>query len=203
MSSTWLNDITLEGQHVSLQPLTLDHRAALLDAANDGQLWKLWYTSVPGEHNIDAYLTAALQDKHAGLALPFVVVDKQSGDIVGSTRYCNAVAKHRRLEIGYTWYANRVQRTALNTEAKLLLLTYAFEQLDCIAVEFRTHWHNTRSRAAIARLGARQDGVLRNHILLDDGSARDTVVFSITNYDWPAAKRHLCFLLESRETTRA
>ena len=129
-------------------------------------------------------------------AMPFVVRDKLRGDIVGSTRYFNVDAANRRLEIGHTWYARRAQRTAINTECKLLLLTYAFETLQCIAVEFRTHWFNHRSREAILRLGAKQDGVLRNHQVLPDGSKRDTVVFSIIDGEWPAVKAHLRALLE-------
>jgi len=144
---------------------------------------------------MESYIVAALAERDAGVSLPFVVRDA-SGDIVGSTRYCNVDAAHRRLEIGYTWYAARVQRTGLNTEAKLLLLRHAFEALDCIAVEFRTNWFNQRSRAAIARLGAKQDGVLRNHRLMPDGSYRDTVVFSIIASEWPAVRTNLMFKLE-------
>ncbi|WP_341503698.1 GNAT family protein [Gallaecimonas sp. GXIMD4217] len=191
----WLEDITLEGKHVSLRPLIRQHRQALLDAAADGNLWELWYTSVPNEQRIDAYLEQALSDREKGSALPFVVVDNLSGDIVGTTRYCNAVPEHRRLEIGYTWYARRCQRTAVNTECKALLLGHAFEHLDAIAVEFRTHWHNRASRAAIARLGARQDGVLRNHRIEPDGTPRDTVVFSIIQGEWPSVKKALAHRL--------
>ena len=128
--------------------------------------------------------------------MPFVVHDNATGDIVGCTRYFNVDASNRRLEIGHTWYATHAQRTAINTECKLLLLTHAFEKLKCVAVEFRTHWFNHASREAIARLGAKQDGVLRNHQILPDGSYRDTVVFSIIENEWPAVKRHLTFLLE-------
>ena len=129
-------------------------------------------------------------------ALTFVIRDNASGDIVGSTRYFNVDATHRRLEIGHTWHARRAQRTAINTECKLLLLAHAFEVLDCIAVEFRTNFFNFQSRAAIARLGARQDGILRNHQILPDGTLRDTVVFSIIAAEWPAVKRHLAHQLE-------
>ena len=128
--------------------------------------------------------------------MPFVVRHNTTGAIVGCTRYLNVEPEHRRLEIGYTWYSQRVQRTALNTEAKLLLLTHAFEALRCIAVEFRTSWFNHASRAAIARLGAKQDGVLRNHQISPDGLYRDTVVFSILESEWPAVRRHLRYLLE-------
>ena len=141
-------------------------------------------------------MTAALDMRERLGAMPFVVRDHATGDIVGSTRYFNVDADNRRLEIGHTWYAKRVQRTGVNTECKLLLLAHAFEMLRCIAVEFRTHWFNQASRAAIARLGAKQDGVLRNHQLLADGSYRDTVVFSIIESEWPAVKRHLRFQLE-------
>jgi RimJ/RimL family protein N-acetyltransferase len=128
-------------------------------------------------------------------AMPFAVRDNRDGSVIGSTRYFNVDAANRRLEIGHTWYAKRVQRTAINTECKLLLLTHAFESLACIAVEFRTHWFNHASRTAIARLGAKQDGVLRNHQLLPDGSRRDTVVFSIIDGEWPAVRRHLAHRL--------
>jgi RimJ/RimL family protein N-acetyltransferase len=144
---------------------------------------------------MEAYIATALDERDAGVSLPFAVRDAD-GTIVGSTRYCNIDALNRHLEIGYTWYAARVQRTGLNTEAKLLLLRHAFEKLDCIAVEFRTNWFNQRSRTAIERLGAKQDGVLRNHRLMPDGSYRDTVVFSIIASEWPAVKRNLEYLLD-------
>lgn len=193
--SLWLQPVTLEGRHVRLAPLRGDHVPALREATRDGELWKLWYTSAPSPETAEDYVATALAEREAGAALPFVVVDAV-GDIVGSTRYCHADAKNRRLEIGYTWYAARAQRTGLNTEAKRLLLQHAFETLDCIAVEFRTHWFNQRSRAAIARLGAKQDGVLRSHQIMPDGSVRDTVVFSIIACEWPAVDRHLRFLGE-------
>jgi RimJ/RimL family protein N-acetyltransferase len=142
------------------------------------------------------WLEIALDMRERLGAMPFAVRDNASGEIVGSTRYFNVDPVNRRLEIGHTWYARRAQRTAINTECKLLLLTHAFEALSCIAVEFRTHWFNHASRAAIARLGAKQDGVLRNHQLMPDGSLRDTVVFSILESEWPGVKRHLRFLLE-------
>ena len=194
-AAPWLQPIILKGSHVRLEPLQGAHAQALREAAADGELSRLWYTSVPAADAVEGYIATALAECDAGVSLPFVVRDAR-GDIVGSTRYCHVDAAHRRLEIGYTWYASRVQRTALNTEAKLLLLRHAFEALDAIAVEFRTNWFNQRSRSAIARLGAKQDGVLRNHMLLADGSYRDTVVFSIIASEWPAARRHLQFLLE-------
>jgi RimJ/RimL family protein N-acetyltransferase len=194
-TTTWLQPVSLQGEHVRLEPLQAEHAAALNDAVNDGELWRLWYTAVPARNGVDAYIATALAERDAGDSLPFVVRDA-NGTIVGSTRYCHVDAKNRRLEIGYTWYAARVQRTALNTEAKLLLLGHALEALDCIAVEFRTNWFNVRSRAAIVRLGAKQDGVLRNHMLMPDGTYRDTVVFSIIASEWPAVRRNLQFKLE-------
>jgi RimJ/RimL family protein N-acetyltransferase len=191
----WITPVTLAGQHVRLEPLGREHVAGLRAAAADGELWKLWYTSVPTPEQVVDYVESALAQRAAGTAMPFVVKDA-GGEIVGSTRYGNIECAHRRVEIGWTWYVARVQRTALNTEAKRLLLGHAFETLGAIAVEFRTHWFNLRSRRAIERLGARQDGVLRNHMLLADGTRRDTVVFSITDGEWPAVKRHLQFQLD-------
>lgn len=191
----WIQPVALRGRHVSLEPLALEHVPGLQAAAADGELWKLWYTSVPSPEQAQAYVETALQLREAGLAMPWVVRDA-TGDIVGSTRYGNVEAANRRVEIGWTWYAKRVQRSGLNTEAKLLLLTHAFEALECNAVEFRTHWFNHASRNAIARLGAKQDGVLRSHMRMPDGSYRDTVVFSILASEWPQVKRHLQFKLE-------
>ena len=189
---------TLHGRHVTLEPLAYEHAPALAEAAEDGELWKLWYTMVPSRDTVAGYVETAIAQRDAGLALPFVVRDAQ-GAIVGSTRYCNIAAAHRRVEIGYTWYAQRVQRTALNTEAKRLLLTHAFETMQCVVVQFCTHWFNQRSRAAIARLGAKQDGVLRNHMIMPDGSLRDTVVFSVLDSEWPNVRHHLDFRLAQGE----
>ena len=191
-----LSPITLQGQFVKLVPLTLEHRDALVSAASDGKLWDLWFTSVPNEERVDDYLTMAFEQQSLGRALPFAVIDKNTDEVIGSTRFCNIDSKNRRLEIGYTWYAKRFQRTGVNTECKKLLLSYAFETLNVIAVEFRTHWHNQASRNAIARLGAKQDGVLRNHQIMADGCVRDTVVFSIIDGEWPMVKRSLEFKLE-------
>jgi N-acetyltransferase len=193
--SRWIQPVTLKGEHVALEPLTADHTPSLAAAASDGELWKLWYTSVPAPGEEAAYVAAALaMGEHEG-ALPFVVRDARSGDVVGTTRYLNVDEKHHRLEIGATWYAKRMQRTPLNTEAKLLLLTHAFEKLDAIAVEFRTHFMNHASRAAIARLGAKQDGILRSHQISRDGTLRDTVVFSIIASEWPSVRSNLNFKL--------
>ncbi len=192
---TFLTPIALQGQHVRLEPLAADHAEALRRAAADGELWKLWFTGVPDAASMDAYIQEALAAQQADRALAFVVRRADDGAVLGTTRYCNAEPAHRRLEIGYTWYAASAQRTAANTETKLLLLRHAFETMHCIAVEFRTHWLNLRSRAAIARLGAKQDGVLRNHRLMPDGSYRDSVVFSIVEAEWLSVKQHLMFRL--------
>ena len=191
----FVEPITLKGQHATLEPLAREHEAGVKAAAADGELWQLWYTSVPAPDKIAAWIDASLAMREKLGAMPFVIRDNQSGDIVGSTRYFNVEAAHRRLEIGHTWHAKRVQRTAINTECKLLLLTHAFETLACIAVEFRTNFFNFQSREAIARLGAKQDGVLRNHQLTPDGLLRDTVVFSLIDSEWPAAKRNLVYRL--------
>ena len=159
----FIEPITLQGAHATLEPLVEAHEDALERAAADGELWRLWYTGVAPPDRMGAYIATALDMRVRLAAMPFVVRDNGSGEVVGCTRYFNVDAANRRLEIGHTWYAKRVQRSAINTECKLLLLTYAFEKLKCIAVEFRTHWFNDASRAAIARLGAKQDAVLRNH----------------------------------------
>jgi RimJ/RimL family protein N-acetyltransferase len=191
----WIEPITLTGEHVVLEPLAREHEAALARAAADGELWNLWYTSVPEPGKTRAYIETALAMRENNGAMPFAVREAASGEIIGSTRFFNVEAAHRRLEIGHTWYAKRVQRTALNTEAKLLLLGHAFETLKAIAVEFRTHFMNQPSRTAIARLGAKQDGILRNHQIGRDGVARDTVVFSIIENEWPAVRANLRFRL--------
>ena len=192
----FVEPVTLKGKHATLEPLAREHEDALRRAAADGELWRLWYTSVAPPEGMGEYVATALDMREKLGGMPFVVRENASGEIVGCTRYFHVDAPNRRLEIGYTWYAKRAQRTAINTECKILLLTHAFESLKCIAVEFRTHWFNHASREAIARLGAKQDGVLRNHQLSPDGSYRDTVVFSIIESEWPAVKRHLEFLME-------
>jgi RimJ/RimL family protein N-acetyltransferase len=192
----FIEPVTLKGEHATLEPLGTGHEAGLRDAASDGELWRLWYTSVAPPDQIGEYIARALDMRERLGAMPFAVRHNATGNVVGCTRYFNVDAANRRLEIGHTWYSKRVQRTAVNTECKLLLLTHAFEVLGCIAVEFRTHWFNHASRVAIERLGAKQDGVLRNHQLLPDGSKRDTVVFSIIDGEWPAVRRHLKFLLD-------
>ena len=195
-ATRFVEPVTLRGAHATLEPLAAAHADDIARAVADGALWKLWYTSVPAPERVGDWLATALDMRERLGAMPFVVRDNASGEVVGSTRYFNVDAANRRLEIGHTWYARRAQRTGINTDCKLLLLAHAFEALGCIAVEFRTHWFNHASRAAIARLGAKQDGVLRNHQLMPDGSRRDTVVFSIVDGEWPAVRRHLRHLLD-------
>lgn len=187
----WLEPITLTGELVTLQPLAHEHVGALATAAADGRLWELWYTSVPTPEGMAADVAAKLAQREAGSMLPFTVRRNDTGAVVGVTTYCNVDPDAPRLEIGHTWTAASAQRTGVNAESKLLLLGHAFEELGCIAVEFRTHWHNQQSRAAIARLGAKQDGVLRNHRRQPDGSLRDTVVFSVLDTEWPAVRAGL------------
>ena len=191
----WAKPVVLENDVVRLEPLEPRHSAGLAASTSDGELWKLWYTSVPTPDGIDAFIEDAMQQQEAGRALVFVVLLKSNKEIVGSTRYLNIDHVNHRLEIGHTWYAKSHQRTAVNTNCKHLLLSHAFEELGAIAVEFRTHWMNHQSRAAIERLGAKQDGVLRNHMRTADGLTRDTVVFSIIDSEWPTVRKNLLFRL--------
>jgi RimJ/RimL family protein N-acetyltransferase len=193
----WLEPVTLRGAHARLEPLSHDQSAGLTEAVRDGELWKLWYTSIPTPDGMTKEIDRRLGLQAAGSMLPFTVFDAD-GKIAGMTTYMNVDAANRRVEIGSTWYAKRVQRSAVNTQCKLLLLTHAFEKLDCIAVEFRTHFFNQQSRRGIERLGAKQDGILRNHIVAPNGTLRDTVVFSIIASEWPTAKAHLNFQLNDK-----
>lgn len=193
--TAFVKPVTLVGRHVTLEPLRAEHADGLRSACADGELWKLWYTSVPAPERMEAEIARRLGLQEQGSMLPFAVRDAV-GELAGMTTFMNIDAANRRVEIGSTWYARRVQRTPLNTECKLMLLGHAFDHLECIAVEFRTHWMNQQSRAAIARLGAKQDGVLRNHQRMPDGSLRDTVVFSIIASEWPAVRQHLQFQLD-------
>jgi RimJ/RimL family protein N-acetyltransferase len=191
----WLAPVTLRGEHASLVPLDASHAAALADAVRDGELWKLWYTAVPTPEGMAAEIERRLGLQARGAMLPFTVLDA-AGTPVGMTTYMNVDATHRRVEIGSTWYAQRVQRSALNTECKQMLLRHAFDALGCIAVEFRTHRFNTQSRRGIERLGAQLDGVLRAHQRMADGTLRDTCVYSITAAEWPTVAAHLQWQLE-------
>ncbi|MCI1193271.1 GNAT family N-acetyltransferase [Calidifontimicrobium sp. SYSU G02091] len=192
---SWPPEVELRGRHAALVPLRREHAGALADAVRDGELWTLWYTNVPTPDGMAAEVERRLALRAAGSMLPFTVLDAH-GTPVGMTTYMHVDAVHRRVEIGSTWYAKRVQRTALNTECKQMLLAHAFEVLDCIAVEFRTHRLNGPSRRAIERLGAQLDGILRCHQRLPDGSLRDTAVYSITAAEWPAVRAHLRWQLE-------
>jgi RimJ/RimL family protein N-acetyltransferase len=193
----WLEPVTLAGPHARLEPLSPNHQDDLVAAVKDGELWKLWYTSIPSPDKMQAEIERRLTLQVAGAMLPFTVKDAD-GKIAGMTTYMNVDAGNRRVEIGSTWYAKRVQRSALNTQCKLLLLTHAFEKLDCIAVEFRTHFFNHQSRRGIERLGAKQDGILRSHQIAPNGTLRDTVVYSIIAGEWPTVKAHLTYQLEER-----
>jgi RimJ/RimL family protein N-acetyltransferase len=192
-----MQTITLSGRFVTLEPLEQHHLAGLVEAASDGQLWTLFFTTVPNPDTIQTWFDTAIAQQRENKALPFVVRENFSGKIVGATRYCNVDLGNKRLEIGYTWYAKRVQRSAVNTECKLLLLRHAFEQLHCNVVELRTDWLNHRSQRAIERLGAKRDGVLRNNSILPNGRVRDAVVYSILNSEWDGVQQNLCFKLES------
>ena len=194
----WTHVPSLRGQHVVLEPLRADHAAGLRLALGDGELSRLWFTNVPAPNDVDGYIAAALEMQAQGKALVFAV-HGASGEIVGCTRFYDLDPAVPRVQIGYTFYAPRVQRTGLNTEAKLLLLAHAFETMGCVCVGFETSWFNHASRTAIARLGAKQDGVLRSHRRHADGSVRDTVAFSIIESEWPAVKRNLRHRLEQHE----
>jgi len=186
----WPDPVVLTGAHARLEPLQREHRDALVEAVKDGELWNLWYTFVPSPDKMEAEIERRLGLQAQGAMLPFTVRNA-AGKIVGMTTFMNIDATHKRVEIGSTWYARSVQRSPLNTECKLMLLRHAFENLNCIAVEFRTHFFNHQSRRAIERLGAKQDGILRSHQVSPNGSLRDTVVFSIIASEWPTVRAHL------------
>ena len=188
--SAWTIVPTLKGQCVLLEPLASGHVQALQDAVRDGELWRPGYTVIPPPEGMAAYVDKALALRDAGRAIPFVVRDA-SGTIVGTTRFGDIEPAHLRVQIGWTWYAKRAQRTGLNTEAKFLLLRHAFEAMGCRRVEFFTHALNHASRAAIARIGAKEEGTLRKHMRMPDGHWRDTVVFSIIDGEWPMVRTHL------------
>ena len=196
--SKWLNKVELGNEHIKLVPLSMLHLEGLTQAVKDGSLWTLWYTSTPEPENVKSYIQTALDDFEHDRSLAFVVIKTDTNQIVGTTRFMNADPINKRLEIGTTWYAKSVQRTGVNTQCKFLLLAYAFETLNCIAVEFRTHWHNTQSRNSIEKLGAKQDGVLRNHSFDKSGNLRDTVVFSIINSEWNTVKQSLTFRINKK-----
>lgn len=193
----WPDPVTLRGRHARLEPLSHQHGEALVEAVKDGELSKLWYTAIPLPENMGKEIDRRLGLQAAGSMLPFTVFDA-GGSIVGMTTYMNIDAANRRVEIGSTWYGKGAQRGPLNTQCKLLLLRHAFETLNCIAVEFRTHFFNHQSRRAIERLGAKQDGILRSHQVAPNGTLRDTVVYSITAAEWPTVQTHLEFQLNDK-----
>jgi RimJ/RimL family protein N-acetyltransferase len=193
----WLEPVTLKGPHARLEPLSQAHCDGLTEAVKDGELWKLWYTAIPRAEDMSKEIGRRLGLQQSGAMLPWTVFDA-NGRIAGMTTYMNVDAANRRVEIGSTWYARRVQRSGVNTQCKLLLLAHAFEKLDCIAVEFRTHFFNHQSRRGIERLGAKQDGILRSHQIAPNGTLRDTVVYSIIASEWPTVKAHLTYQLNEK-----
>jgi RimJ/RimL family protein N-acetyltransferase len=188
--------LTLESRGIRLEPLEKIHAEALVKAASDGKLWELWYTAIPVPEKMAKYVDEALDAQRNGTMLPFVVRDVASDTIIGTTRYHDIIAPIDRVEIGYTWYSESRQRTHVNRSCKLMLLTHAFETLGCQVVGFRTDNFNFRSQAAIAALGAKKDGVIRHHWPRRDGSARDSVIFSILKHEWPDVKRHIALKLD-------
>lgn len=201
----WIEDLELRGKYVMLVPTTFSNAVNLTEAVKDGELWKLWYTSVPSPDNMISEIKRRIKLYEQGLMHPFTVInlrsngEDRSNNLAGMTTYCNLDEANRRLEIGYTWYRKSLQQTILNTEAKYLLLKHAFEVLGCIKVEFRTSSFNFASRRAIERLGAKLDGVLRNHRILENGAIGDGYVYSILNSEWPIVKTHLEHKLKSYE----
>jgi glucosamine--fructose-6-phosphate aminotransferase (isomerizing) len=191
-----LEPVTLTGEHVELVPLSREHHDPLQEAVRDGELWCLWYTAIPAPEEMAAEMDRRLDLMAKGSMLPFTVLDRPGGRVVGMTTYMNIDHAGPRVEIGSTWYARSAQRSGLNTETKLLLLAHAFDRLGCLAVEFRTHFLNHQSRRAIERLGARLDGVLRSHQRMRDGTVRDTCVYSITQAEWPAVRSHLTWQIQ-------
>jgi N-acetyltransferase len=187
----WPPPVTLRAARATLEPLAQRHHDDLVEAVRDGELWRLWYTTVAAPERMAADIDRRLALQASGSMLPFAVIDNSTGKAVGMTTYMNVDAANRRVEIGSTWYRKAVQRTELNTQCKLLLLAHAFETLECIAVEFRTHFFNHQSRRGIERLGAKLDGILRNHSVMPNGTLRDTCVYSIIAPEWPTVKAHL------------
>jgi RimJ/RimL family protein N-acetyltransferase len=195
----WPEDITLLGDYVRIDPLSVNHLNDLQDAVRDGELNLLWYTFIPNADDMLEEINKRLRLREMGSMQPFAIIDIATGLAVGMTTFMNIDATNRRVEIGSTWLSKSTQRTFINTECKLLLMAHAFEKLNCIAVEFRTHFINTQSRKAIERLGAKFDGILRNHSIMPNGTLRDTAVYSIIKSEWPTVKSHLNFQLSKNE----
>ena len=192
---TFIKPVILKGTRCELLPLSHDHHDALVDSVKDGEFWKAWYTLVPPPEKMKDEIHRRLNLEKQGLMLPFSIIDLSAQKVVGMTTFLNIEPQFRRVEIGATWIRKSCQRTGINTEAKLLLLTHAFETLKCIAVEFRTHFFNTQSRKGIERLGAKLDGILRNHMIMPDNTLRDTCVYSIIENEWNTVKTHLNYQL--------
>jgi N-acetyltransferase len=194
--SAFVEPVTLTGQRwVTLEPLTREHIPEITEAAADGELGALWFTAAPKSNAVEQWVQARLAAQNPDEGLTFVV-RRLDGTLVGSSSYLNVDAANRRLEVGYTWYVASARRSGVNSETKLLMLGHAFDELRCVAVEFRTHFFNFTSRAAIERLGAKLDGILRSHQVLPDGSRRDTVVYSILDIEWPAVRSNLLYRLD-------
>lgn len=194
----WPEDITLLGDYVRIDPLSVNHLNDLQDAVRDGELNLLWYTFIPNADDMLEEINKRLRLREMGSMQPFAIIDIATGLAIGMTTFMNIDATNRRVEIGSTWLSKSTQRTFINTECKLLLMAHAFEKLNCIAVEFRTHFINTQSRKAIERLGAKFDGILRNHSIMPNGTLRDTAVYSIIKSEWPTVKSHLNFQLNKK-----
>jgi len=190
--------VTLEGSHVRLEPLSEHHRSELIEAIADGELWNLFVTLVPRIEGIDEFIGNAISAQLNADGLAFATIDKASNRVVGSTRFMKANLPNRRVEIGFTFIAKSFQKTQINTEAKLLMLAHAFETLKLNRVEFLTDYLNSASRNAIVRLGAKEEGILRNHMVMPDGRVRDSVLFSITNNEWPGIKQNLSYKLANK-----
>lgn len=188
---SWVKPVILEGEYVTLVPLSLEHNAALIEAASDSELWKLWYAMVPSPEEMLGEIQRRLGLQKEGSMIPFTVLDSKTQCVLGMTTYMDVVAIHKRLEIGWTWYRKSVQKTAVNSEAKLLLLTHAFENLQCVVVRLSTNFFNTNSRRAIERLGAKLDGILRNHRIMRNGAVCDSCTYSIIDREWPTVKINL------------
>lgn len=191
MPSSDAQQPTLSGRLVELVPLQAEHRQALLEAAADGELWNLTFTVVPGPQTVDAYIATALRGREAGTVMPFVIVRREDGRVIGSTRFWKVDRANRKAEIGHTWLSESVQRSGANTEAKFLLLSHAFEVMELVRVQFTTDELNEKSRAAILRIGAQQEGIVRHERIMPDGRKRNSVRFSIIDPEWPEVRERL------------
>ncbi|CAN5430682.1 GNAT family protein [soil metagenome] len=191
----WPEPLTLNGDYCTLEPLSLDHHDALVEAVKDGELWNLWYAFIPKPDDMKKEIIRRLDLQAKGSMLPFTVINRKTQEVIGMTTYCHTDSTNKRIEVGWTWYARSYQRTAINTECKLMLLRHAFEKLNCIAVAFRVDFLNHQSRKAVERLGARLEGIIRNYSLLSNGNPRDMCFYSVLPHEWPNVKANLTWLL--------